>query len=110
VKVTGSNPGPQPEFDSDISEMACFGELLRLCQSIPNAFKKNRALTMRYTNSVADFQALSETPRHKTGTKRHKKSQRVLALINRVMPRQTDLLRDHASPAFAPILPGNTCA
>jgi hypothetical protein len=35
--------------------MACFGELFRLCQSIPNAFKKNRASTMRYTNSVAEF-------------------------------------------------------
>jgi hypothetical protein len=74
VKVTGSNPGPQPEFDSDISEMACFGELLRLCQSIPNAFKKNRALTMRYTNSVADFQA---PVRNSTAQNWHKAAQKI---------------------------------
>jgi len=27
---------------------------------------------MHYTNSGADYQALLKTPRHKTGTKRHK--------------------------------------
>jgi hypothetical protein len=34
--------------------------------------RKNDALTMSYTNSAADYQTMSETPRHKTGTKRHK--------------------------------------
>jgi hypothetical protein len=52
--------------------MARLGGLFHVFRTIPNALKKNAALTMRYMNSAADYQALSKTPRHKTGTKRHK--------------------------------------
>jgi hypothetical protein len=38
----GGCVSPQPNFDSDISEMARFGGLFHLFRRIPNAFKKKR--------------------------------------------------------------------
>jgi hypothetical protein len=53
---------------------------------------------MSYTNSAADYQALSKTQRHKTGTKRHKNlSERPASVISKIgsnADAATPLLRD----------------
>ena len=58
LKVTGSNPAPQPRFDSNISEMARFGGLFHLCQSIPKVFKKKR----RFDKMLHEFRRRLPNP------------------------------------------------
>jgi hypothetical protein len=73
LKVTGSNPAPQPRFDSNISEMARFGGLFHLFRTIPKAFKKKRC----FDNALHEFRRrLPSLVKNSTAQNWHKMAQK----------------------------------